>query len=272
MNTSPVLWIVTVLMAVAALWFILLPMSKGKIPVTKTVLAAAFAAIALAVGLYAALGRPAATGGSLPHSADTERKAGGEQPSSGNLGSVDSLLAGLEEKLAANPDDAKGWLLLAKSYSHLGRTEDARVAYARATALGLQDADVEASLNGANSVATVSPTILGRLTITDTARRRVDPQDSIFIFAKSTDGSPMPVAVLRKVAADLPFDFELSDKQAMSPTARLSATPVVTITARVSKSGNAMQAEPGLEVVSPPIQVGKDILVELQLGSSESSE
>ena len=82
----------------------------------------------------------------------------------------------------------------------------------------------------------------------------------------------MPVAVLRKVAGDLPFDFELSDKQAMSASARLSGTAAVTITARVSKSGNAMQAEPGLEVVSEPVNVGDDVLVELHLGPVQNSD
>ena len=82
----------------------------------------------------------------------------------------------------------------------------------------------------------------------------------------------MPIAVLRKVAGDLPFDFELSDKQAMSAAANLSNTPVVTITARVSKSGNAMQAELGLEVVSEPINVGNDVLVELHLGPAPTSD
>jgi len=118
--------------------------------------------------------------------------------------------------------------------------------------------------------ATGNLVIRGRLTVADSAKDQLSPGDSIFILAKSADGSAMPVAVLRKVAGDLPFDFELSDKQAMSAAAKLSTTTAVIITARVSKSGNAMQAEPGFEVVSNIINVGDDVLVELHLDPSQN--
>jgi cytochrome c-type biogenesis protein CcmH len=146
------------------------------------------------------------------------------------------------------------------------------MAYEKAVNLGMTDPDLEAKLDSGNAAAAVSPIIRGRLTIAESARGRLDPDDSIFIFAKSTDGSALPIAVLRKVAGDLPFDFELSDKQAMSAAENLSNTAVVTITARVSKSGNAMQAEPGLEVVSEPISVGDDVLIELHLGPAPTSD
>lgn len=61
--------------------------------------------------------------------------------------SVGSLLAGLEARLAENPDDAKGWLLLAKSQDHLGNVAAAREAYGRAKALGMEDLKLEARLN-----------------------------------------------------------------------------------------------------------------------------
>jgi cytochrome c-type biogenesis protein CcmH len=60
--------------------------------------------------------------------------------------SVTELLAGLERRLRENPDDAKGWLLLAKSYDHLGRRRDAAMAYEKAAALGLADNVLEARL------------------------------------------------------------------------------------------------------------------------------
>jgi cytochrome c-type biogenesis protein CcmH len=56
---------------------------------------------------------------------------------------VSQLLIGLEEKLARNPDDAGGWLLLAQSYRHLGQPESARRAYEKASQLGKTDAALE---------------------------------------------------------------------------------------------------------------------------------
>lgn len=66
----------------------------------------------------------------------------------GKVESVASLVIGLEERLEQNPDDGKGWLLLAKSYHHLGRLDEARDAYRRADTLGHGDARVAAELFG----------------------------------------------------------------------------------------------------------------------------
>jgi cytochrome c-type biogenesis protein CcmH len=60
--------------------------------------------------------------------------------------SVTSLVGRLEAKLAENPNDAKGWLLLAKSHDHLGDQRAAWAAYSRAEELGLSDAAFEIEL------------------------------------------------------------------------------------------------------------------------------
>ena len=110
-------------------------------------LLAVFAAFLLAVALYATLGRPdIATGASIRNSPSTAMT----RPSTGSddrkAASVGNLLAGLEQRLKDDPGDAKGWLLLAKSYDHLGRSRDAAAAYDRAAELGLTDDALEARL------------------------------------------------------------------------------------------------------------------------------
>ena len=275
MNMSFTFWLVTVVMVAIALSLPIFPLISRHRESTKTIWAIVMTVPVTAIALYAVLGQPGAINNALAR----EHREGGERlgssassPASKNIPSVASLLTGLEERLRTDPADAKGWLLLAKTYSHLGRTEDATIAYAKARDLGMADRDFESKLDSSNAAAAIAPIIRGRLTITDVAKGRLDPDDSIFIFAKAMDGSALPIAVLRKVAGDLPFDFELSDKQAISAATNLSSTAVVRITARVSRSGNAMQAEPGLEVVSQPINVGDDVLVELRLGAASPSD
>lgn len=64
------------------------------------------------------------------------------------IASVATLVNGLEERLRQQPDDGKGWLLLAKSYRHLDRMDEARNAYRKADELGHADATVAAQLFG----------------------------------------------------------------------------------------------------------------------------
>ena len=68
--------------------------------------------------------------------------------------SVGALVGGLEARLVANPDDAKGWILLAKSHDHLGNSEKAWAAYSRARDLGMTDETLELKL-AANMVGSL---------------------------------------------------------------------------------------------------------------------
>jgi hypothetical protein len=54
-------------------------------------------------------------------------------------GSVESLVGGLEARLAARPDDAEGWALLAQSYAFTSNEEAVERAVQRAVALGFDE-------------------------------------------------------------------------------------------------------------------------------------
>ncbi len=73
---------------------------------------------------------------------------------------------------------------------------------------------------------------------------KVSPGDTVFIFARAHEGPPMPLAVLRKKADELPLKFSLDDSMAMAPGLALSQFARVTVTARISKSANA-NPQPG---------------------------
>lgn len=136
---------------------LLLAMSFAMAPLVRRVknssggfaniaLLAVLATLLLAIGMYAAIGRPdvATSAGVQKASGAPAQKpvANGDKKAA----SVDELLAGLEQRLQDDPGDAKGWLLLAKSYTHVGRHEDAVAAYDKAVELGLSDNVLEASL------------------------------------------------------------------------------------------------------------------------------
>lgn len=75
------------------------------------------------------------------------------------------------------------------------------------------------------------------VSIDEAIRPNVNPFDSVFIFARAVNGPPPPVAVKRLRVSDLPVTITLSDQDAMVPQFKMSLFPEITISARVSKSG-----------------------------------
>ena len=125
---------------------------------------------------------------------------------------------------------------------------------ARAIAENVDEAKKLAGI-GANAKeqAKAHPGVRGKVAIAPALRKQVKPQDTVFVFARAAEGPPMPLAVLRARAADLPLEFALTDAMAMASGMTISAFPKVVVTARVSKSGNPKPAAGDLQGASPPI-------------------
>jgi len=97
--------------------------------------------------------------------------------------------------------------------------------------------------NGAEAPAPGTAPVL-EIAVSVAAGLQVAPGDTVFVFARAASGPPMPLAVARFPAAELPRTVRLDDSMAMAPGMRLSAFPEVTVVARVSKTGSA-QPGPG---------------------------
>jgi cytochrome c-type biogenesis protein CcmH len=82
--------------------------------------------------------------------------------------------------------------------------------------------------------------VAGRVSVDPALKASMSPSDVVFVYATPTDGQKMPLAILRKTAADLPFDFVLDDSTAMSPDRKLSSQAQVVLKVRISKTGEAM--------------------------------
>jgi cytochrome c-type biogenesis protein CcmH len=100
------------------------------------------------------------------------------------------------------------------------------------------------------------PTITGRVELAAGLAGKVAPTDTLFVFARATQGPRMPVALMRKQVKDLPLQFALDDSMAMMPAMKLSNFSQVVVGARVSKSGDAMPASGDLQGFSAPVKVG----------------
>jgi cytochrome c-type biogenesis protein CcmH len=94
--------------------------------------ATALAMTALAFGMYAAVGNPAAT----------DVKAIAKVDDAHDDARIAEMVETLARKMRERPDDARGWSLLARSYASLGRFKDAADAYAHLAKLVPDDPDV----------------------------------------------------------------------------------------------------------------------------------
>lgn len=270
---SLVFFFIALTMMLIALSFAAQPLvssySKANAGFAKFALLAIIVVIGFAIALYAAIGQPeleshiADTGTSDTASERRQTSAAREKAAS-----VETLLAGLEERLRSNPDDGKDWLLLAKSYEHMGQNTDASEAYARAVALGVTDEALGARLSSSEPTASgATAEIRGRLSYSQAVADQISPDDVVFITAKA-HGNPMPLAVLRRSASEVPFEFVLSDETSMVKGSGISTASEITVTAKVSKSGDALNTASNLQATAGPIDPGKAGFMELVIGAA----
>jgi cytochrome c-type biogenesis protein CcmH len=95
--------------------------------------------------------------------------------------------------------------------------------------------------------------VQGSVRLAPALAQQVQPGDTVFIFARAAEGPRMPLAILRHQVKDLPLEFKLDDSTAMAPQMRLSLHPKVVISARISKSGQAVPTAGDLTGQSAPV-------------------
>jgi cytochrome c-type biogenesis protein CcmH len=89
-----------------------------------------------ATGLYALIGRP-----DMPSARAVAANSADSDTAGHPIADVSTMIAELEAKLRANPNDAEGWRMLGWSYGAVGRPADAAQAYARAAQVDPKNAD-----------------------------------------------------------------------------------------------------------------------------------
>lgn len=101
--------------------------------------------------------------------------------------------------------------------------------------------------------ASAHPGVRGTVKLAPKLAKDVKPDDTVFVFARAAEGPPLPLAVVKARAKDLPLQFALNDAMAMAPGMNVSAFPRIVVTARVAKSGSPRPAPGDLEGTQGPV-------------------
>jgi hypothetical protein len=192
---------------------------------------------------------------------------------------MQAAIAKLADKLQQHPDDAEGWALLGRTYKAMQHYAQARDAFRHAVEAAPRDTDLAREYAAAETPNTEPPLTDGtvpqacavpgadgssecgdetqtatritvRVALNPKFKNQVAPKDTVFVFAKPAEGPPMPLAIARLTASQLPASVTLTDGMGMVPNLTLSQFPQIVVGVRVSKSGNAMAQRGDLETLS----------------------
>ncbi len=209
-----------------------------------------------------------------------------------SLARTDHLIQGpsrkrLEKALRIDPNNQRGLWLMGISDYQAGHFVDAvltwrrlqvllppdgdvadavarQIAMANARAAGKTQAQAEALLDRGQAKASSDPAagqdhaahIVVKVSLSPALKDRIDGKDTLFVYALAGDGSPVPLAIKRLKASQLPATVTLTDAMDMVPGHGLSSATRVMLTARVSRSGKAKPQPGDLEGSTGPLAIG----------------
>lgn len=168
----------------------------------------------------------------------------------------------LQQAVQADPANQRGlWLLGISQFQHDDYT-NAVATWRRlqpllepgstvAKAVTEQIAVAQARAGGKPSpvptAAAAGPRLTVQVSLAPALRAKFKPGAALFVYARAEQGPPMPLAVTRLDADQLPATVTLSDAMAMAPQLKLSSVSRVFVGARISASGQAIAQSGDLE-------------------------
>lgn len=123
---------------------------------------------------------------------------------------------------------------------------------------------VTASAPGA---APSGPHLAVQVSLAPALASQVDSGATLFVYARAQGGPPMPLAIQRRAATELPLTVSLDDSMGMMPSMKLSMFPKVIVGARISRTGNAMPQSGDLQGLVENVDVNRSEPVQIVIDS-----
>ncbi len=233
-----IVWITAALLAGGLLLFVGLLLGRGwrLAPGDRAL------AIAAAIAVPALVALTYFTLGGTERLEEQRETAEAGQPHATTQEQIEAMVENLAQRLKAQPDDAEGWAMLARSYGSLGRFGDASSAYARAAALMPDNARLLADYADALAMSSgrslqgepekiiqqalrADPNNIKALMLAGTAAfERRDYQSAIERWQKILDLVPADSESARSISASLDEARKLAGQQ--SPPGAQTTGPV----------------------------------------------
>ncbi|HET6804524.1 MAG TPA: hypothetical protein VFH59_03665 [Frateuria sp.] len=163
----------------------------------------------------------------------------------------------LRQAVQADPSNQRGlWLLGISQFQHEDYAASAATwrrlqpllepgsSVAKAVTEQIAVAEARAGAQPASASSGDGPHLTVQVQLAPALRDKLKPGAALFVYARAEQGPPMPLAVARLDASQLPTTVTLTDAMAMAPQFKLSSVDKVLVGARVSASGQAI-ARPG---------------------------
>lgn len=130
----------------------------------------------------------------------------------------------------------------------------------------------QASSAGQNSDSPASNTqntesISVLINIDPSIAAQLEPNDFVFVFARAKNGPPAPLAAKRLQVSDLPIELKLNDIDAMMPQLKMSLFEELSVSARVSKSGQPIAQSGDYQSKTVEAKTGQRELITLTINT-----
>jgi len=112
-------------------------------------------------------------------------------------------------------------------------------------------------------------TLTVRIETTPALATQIESSHILYVYARSNTGDRMPVAAVRRSAGELPLELVLDDRSSLMGTSVLSDYNTVTLSAHISRTGDAIRRHGDLASESIPVDLTTTDHITLMIGQPD---